>query len=164
MPVNICGLKVCNIIAALIFALVFWTAIIVPNFELILSYTKTASPGLRWLISTQVGIDFGRLTTLSEMDELLRLSAPDAPKYDDEVLLSCSCSVVEIQTSRITNRWYRFWCRVGIFVMQCAGTMMAQHLITIKKVAGPRPGAVRIVTPSGSRDANEREYDARQVN
>ena len=104
-----------------------------------------------WLISTQVGIDFGRLTTLSEMDELMRLG--DAPKYDDEVLLSCSCSAIEIQTSRITNRWYRFWCRVGIFVMQCAGTMMTQHLITIKKVTGPRPGAVRIVTPSGSRDS-----------
>ena len=44
MPINVCGIKVCNIIAALIFALVFWTAIIVPNFELILSYTK---PGLR---------------------------------------------------------------------------------------------------------------------
>ena len=41
--------------------------------------------------------------------------------------------------------------------MQCAGTMMTQHLITIKKVAGPRPGAVRLATPSGSRDANERE-------
>ena len=87
------------------------------------------------------------------MDELLRLGAPDAPEYDDEVLLSCSCSVVEIQTSSITNRWYRFWCRVGIFTMQCAGTMMTQHLITVKKVAGPRPGAVRIATPSGSRDA-----------
>ena len=49
MPVNICGLKVCNIIAALVFALCFWTAIIIPNFELILSYVKTvrASPGLR---------------------------------------------------------------------------------------------------------------------
>ena len=46
--------------------------------------------------------------------------------------------------------------------MQCAGQMMTQHLITIKKVAGPRPGAVRIVTPSGSRDAIEREDDARQ--
>ena len=101
--------------------------------------------------SAQVGIDFGRLTTLAEMDELMRLA--DAPKYDDEVLLSCSCSVIEIQTSSITNRWYRFWCRVGIFVMQCAGTMMTQHLITIKKVAGPRPGAVRLATPSGSRDA-----------
>ena len=111
---------------------------------------------------TNIGIDFGRLTTLSEMDELL--GATDAPKYDDEVLLSCSCSVIKIQTSSITNRWYRFWCRVGIFAMRCAGTMMTQHLITIKKVAGPRPGAVRIVTPSGSRDANEREYDARQVN
>ena len=88
------------------------------------------------------------------MDELLRLGAPDAPEYDDEVLLSCSCSVVEIQTSSITNRWYRFWCRVGIFVMQCAGTTMTQHLITIKKVAGHRPG-VRLVAPSGSRDANE---------
>ena len=87
------------------------------------------------------------------MDELMRLGAPDAPAYDDEVLLSCSCSAIEIQTSRITNRWYRFWCRVGIFVMQCAGTMMTQHLITIKKVTGPRPGAVRIVTPSGSRDS-----------
>ena len=76
-------------------------------------------------------------------------------KYDDEVLLSCSCSVIKIQTSRITNRWYRFWCRVGIFTMQCAGTMMTQHLITVKKVAGPRPGAVRLATPSGSRDANE---------
>jgi len=85
----------------------------------------------------------------------VRLGAPDAPKYDDEVLLSCSCSVIEIQTSSITNRWYRFWCRVGIFVMQCAGTMMTQHLITIKKVAGPRPGAVRLATPSGSRDPNE---------
>ena len=30
---------------------------------------------------------------------------------------------------------------------------MTQHLITIKKVAGPRPGAVRLATPSGSRDA-----------
>ena len=60
---------------------------------------------------------------------------------------------VEIQTSSITNRWYRFWCRVGIFTMQCAGTMMTQHLITIKKVAGPRPGAVRLAMPSGSRDA-----------
>ena len=39
--------------------------------------------------------------------------------------------------------------------MQCAGTMMTQHLITVKKVAGPRPGAVRLATPSGSRDANE---------
>ena len=107
------------------------------------------------MISAQVGIDFGRLTTLSEMDELMRLGASDAPEYDDEVLLSCSCSVIEIQTSSITNRWYRFWCRVGIFVMQCAGTMMTQHLITIKKVAGPRPGAVRLATPSGSRDANE---------
>ena len=68
--------------------------------------------------------------------------------YDDEVLLACSCSVVEIQTSRITNRWYRFWCRVGIFLMQCAGQMMTQHLITIKKVAGPRPGAVRLATSS----------------
>ena len=76
-------------------------------------------------------------------------------KYDDEVLLSCSCSAIKIQTSRITNRWYRFWCRVGIFTMQCAGTMMTQHLITIKKVAGPRPGTVRLATPSGSRDANE---------
>ena len=85
------------------------------------------------------------------MDELMRLGAPDTPAYDDEVLLSCSCSVIEIQTSSITNRWYRFWCRVGIFVMQFAGTVMTQHLITIKKVAGPRPGAVRIVTPSGSR-------------
>ena len=49
MPINVCGLKVCNIIAALIFALVFWTAIIIPNFELILSYVKTVrtSPGLR---------------------------------------------------------------------------------------------------------------------
>ena len=52
MPVNICGLKVCNInyiIAALICALIFWTAIIVPNFELILSYAKAlnTSPGLR---------------------------------------------------------------------------------------------------------------------
>ena len=102
-----------------------------------------------------VGIDFGRLTTLSEMDELMSLGAPNAPEYDDEVLLACSCSVIEIQTSSITNRWYRFWCRVGIFVMQCAGTMMTQHLITIKKVAGPRPGAVRLATPSGSRDANE---------
>ena len=104
---------------------------------------------------TQVGIDFGRLTTLAEMDELMRRGAPDAPGYDDEVLLACSCSVIEIQTSSITNRWYRFWCRVGIFTMQCAGTMMTQHLITIKKVAGPRPGAVRLATPSGSRDANE---------
>ena len=33
--------------------------------------------------------------------------------------------------------------------MQCAGTMMTQHLITIKKVAEPRPGAVRIATLSG---------------
>ena len=49
MPINLCGLKVCNIIAALIVALVFWTAIIVPNFELILSYAKAVktSPGLR---------------------------------------------------------------------------------------------------------------------
>ncbi len=46
MPINFCGLKVCNIIAALIVALIFWTAIIVPNFELILSYVRT-SPGLR---------------------------------------------------------------------------------------------------------------------
>ena len=103
-----------------------------------------------------------RVTTLDEMDELMRLGAPNAPAYDDEVLLSCSCSVIKIQTSSITNRWYRFWCRVGIFLMQCAGTVMTQHLITIKKVAGPRPGAVRIVTPSGSRDAIEREDDARQ--
>ena len=106
------------------------------------------------MISSQVGIDFGRLTTLSEMDELMRLGAPDAPAYDDEVLLSCSCSVIEIQTSSITNRWYRFWCRVGIFTMQCAGTMMTQHLITIKKVTGPRPGAAaRLVTPSGSEES-----------
>ena len=76
-----------------------------------------------------------RVTTLDEMDELMRLGAPNAPAYDDEVLLSCSCSVIKIQTSSITNRWYRFWCQVGIFVMQCAGTMMTQHLITIKKVA-----------------------------
>ena len=96
-----------------------------------------------------------RVTTLDEMDELMRLGAPNAPAYDDEVLLSCSCSVIKTQTSSITNRWYRFWCQVGIFVMQCAGTMMTQHLITIKKVAGPRPGAVRLATPSGSRDANE---------
>ena len=34
---------------------------------------------------------------------------------------------------------------------------MTQHLITVKKVAGSRPGAVRLATPSGSRDANERE-------
>ena len=88
---------------------------------------------------------------ISEMDELMHLGAPDAPAYDDEVLLSCSCSVIKTQTSRITNRWYRFWCRVGIFTMQCAGTMMTQHLITVKKVAGPRPGAVRLATPSGSR-------------
>ena len=49
MPINACGLKVCNIIAALIVALVFWTAIIIPNFELILSYAKAVktSPGLR---------------------------------------------------------------------------------------------------------------------
>ena len=49
MPVNICGLKVCNIIAALICALIFWTAVIIPNFELILSYVETVrtSPGLR---------------------------------------------------------------------------------------------------------------------
>ena len=49
MPVNICGLKVCNISAALICALLFWTALIVPNFELILSYVETVrkSPGLR---------------------------------------------------------------------------------------------------------------------
>ena len=46
MPVDVCGIKVCNIIAALICALVWWTAIIVPNFELILSYVRT-SPGLR---------------------------------------------------------------------------------------------------------------------
>ena len=99
-----------------------------------------------------VGIDFGRLTTLSEMDELMRAS--DAPEYDDEVLLSCTCSVIEIQTSSITNRWYRFWCRVGIFLMQCAGPMMTQHLITIKQVAGPRPGAAaRLVTPSGSEES-----------
>ena len=39
--------------------------------------------------------------------------------------------------------------------MQFAGTVMTQHLITIKKVAGPRPGAVRIAAPSGLRDANE---------
>jgi len=118
---------------------------------------KLAKPTIKLF----VGIDFGRLTTLAEMDELMRLG--DASKYDDEVLLSCSCSAIEIQTSRITNRWYRFWCRVGIFTMQCAGTLMTQHLITIKKVAGPRPGAVRLATPSGSRDANECEYDARQV-
>ena len=73
----------------------------------------------------------------------------------DQVLLACSCSVIEIQTKSITNRWYRFWCRVWIFLMQCAGTMMTQHLITIKKVVGPRPGAVRLATPSGTRDANE---------
>ena len=116
---------------------------------------KLAKPTIKLF----VGIDFGRLTTLSEMDELMKC----APEYDDEVLLSCSCSVIEIQTSSITNRWYRFWSRVGIFLMQCAGTVMTQHLITIKKVAGPRPGAVRIVTPSGSRDAIEREDDAARL-
>ena len=31
---------------------------------------------------------------------------------------------------------------------------MTQHLITIKKVAEPRPGAVRLAMPSGSQDAN----------
>ena len=82
------------------------------------------------------------------MDKLI--GATDAPAYDDEVLLACSCSAIEIQTKSITNRWYRFWCRVGIFTMRCAGTMMTQHLITVKKVAGPRPGAVRLATPSGS--------------
>ena len=40
------GARVATPVAALIFALIFWTAIIVPNFELILSYVKT-SPGLR---------------------------------------------------------------------------------------------------------------------
>ena len=49
MPVNVCGLKVCNIIFALIVAVVFWTLVIIPNFQLILSYAKVVrtSPGLR---------------------------------------------------------------------------------------------------------------------
>lgn len=89
---------------------------------------KIGKPTLKLL----VGIDFGRLTTKTEMDELVKTGAPNATLYTDEILLSASGSELKIDVSGVSNWYYRFWSRVCVKLMKMGGPPMEQHLITIK--------------------------------
>jgi len=79
-----------------------------------------------------LGIDFGRLTTQDEMDELVRRGAPDAPPYEDEILLSAEFSETRIDLSGVSNWWFWLCGKVTMAVMRLAGPTMEQHLITIR--------------------------------
>jgi len=80
-----------------------------------------------------IGIDFGRLTMMSQMDELVRLGAPGAPPYEDEVLLSAKFSDTDIKLDGVTNWWYRAWGTFFVAVLSQGGPPMEQHLITIRQ-------------------------------
>lgn len=79
-----------------------------------------------------LGIDFGRLTTRGEMDELVKAGAPNAPPYKDEILLAADGSQVNIDVSGISNRWFWFWSFIMVSSMKYVGPRMEQHLITIE--------------------------------
>jgi len=80
-----------------------------------------------------LGVDFGRLTTLTEMDELVRAGAPSAPGFEDEILLSAACSEASIDLSGVSNRWHYCWAVVVRAVMMACGPRMEQHLITVRQ-------------------------------
>jgi len=77
-----------------------------------------------------VGIDFGRLTTLAEMDEVLRTTLPGSrPKT--EILLAAKTSAANISFSHVRNSWCRLWGTLLMALIKYADTDMEQHLITI---------------------------------
>jgi len=79
-----------------------------------------------------LGIDFGRLTTIDEMVELVRRGAPTAPPYEDEILLAAEFSETKIDLSVVSNWWFRLCGKVTMAVLHLAGPTMEQHLITIR--------------------------------
>jgi SAM-dependent methyltransferase len=89
---------------------------------------KVMKPTLKLLL----GIDFGRLTTKREMDELVKAGAPGAPDYTDEILLAANGSEVNIDVKGVSNWYFWFWCVICVRLMKICGPRMEQHLITIK--------------------------------
>jgi len=81
-----------------------------------------------------LGIDFGRLTTQDEMDELVRIGAPNVAGYDSEILLSAKFSDTNIILSGVSNWWFWLNCSMilGFLRRFIPNGAMEQHLITIK--------------------------------
>jgi len=88
---------------------------------------KVMKPSMKLLM----GIDFGRLTTVPEMDDCLRDALPGSPPHEDEILLAATGSEMKIDFSGVTNLWHRFWGKLIMGVMKASDERMEQHLITI---------------------------------
>ena len=82
-------------------------------------------------LKKELGIDFGRLTTLQQMERILKESMPSA-EVAFEVLLSANAREVTVDFSGVSDRWHALcgWAMIGI--SQALGTQMEQHLITLK--------------------------------
>lgn len=88
---------------------------------------RLVKPRFKYLL----GIDFGRLTTLQQMERILKESMPSA-EVAFEVLLSANAREVTVDFSGVSDRWHALcgWAMIGI--SQALGTQMEQHLITLK--------------------------------
>jgi len=79
-----------------------------------------------------IGIDFGRLTTTDEMDELVRIGAPHVQgSYEDEILLSADFSQTNIHLSGVANWWYWLCGSLVLAVLRRFPVQMEQHLLTV---------------------------------
>merc|ERR1712216_4890 len=62
-----------------------------------------------------LGVDFGRLTTVSHMHRLLAQASIPADHIKDEVLLSAKYSEARITFAGVSNHWHRFCGSILVF-------------------------------------------------
>lgn len=77
-----------------------------------------------------LGIDFGRLTTIQQMDRILKESMPTAD-VRTEVLLSANARDVSVNFDNVSDRWHATCGRLFLGLSHALGTQMEQHLVTI---------------------------------